>query len=90
MDWLAIKGGRGAIDLVMHVQEVEFKEAVEWLSGRDLSQRPANVRHLRPCKRIESPGLLKCQKANEIRWDAVRGVSGKDSQTTGSTGGSAT
>ncbi|MFQ4134736.1 hypothetical protein PGN35_000280 [Nodosilinea sp. PGN35] len=43
MDWLADAGGRGAIDLVMQVQRVEFKEAVEWLSGRDLSQRPAHV-----------------------------------------------
>ncbi|MBE7383719.1 MAG: hypothetical protein F6J95_020160 [Leptolyngbya sp. SIO1E4] len=29
MDWLADQGGRGAIDLVMHVQEVDFKAAVE-------------------------------------------------------------
>ena len=43
MDWLTDTGGRGAIDLVMHMQGVEFKEAVEWLSGQDLSQRPAHV-----------------------------------------------
>lgn len=29
MDWLADKGGGGAIDLVMHVRKVEFKEAVQ-------------------------------------------------------------
>jgi len=71
MDWLADKGGRGAIDLVMHVQEVEFKEAVEWLSGRDLSQRPANVGTYAHAEDRE-PRSLEMPEANEIRWDAVR------------------
>jgi hypothetical protein len=79
MDWLADKGGRGAIDLVMHVQEVEFKEAVEWLSGRDLSQRPANIsthahsEEREPRWRSLSAGdALEMPEANERRWDAVR------------------
>jgi hypothetical protein len=71
MDWLADKGGRGAIDLVMHVQEVEFKEAVEWLSGRDLSHRPANVGTYAYAEDRE-PRSLEMPEANEIRWDAVR------------------
>ncbi len=36
MDWLAEKGGGGAIDLVMHVRQVDFKAAVAWLSGQPL------------------------------------------------------
>ncbi|MEA5452395.1 hypothetical protein VB780_27730 [Leptolyngbya sp. CCNP1308] len=43
MDWLADQGGRGAVDLVMQVQGSEFKQAVEWLSRLDFSQRPAQV-----------------------------------------------
>jgi hypothetical protein len=79
MDWLADKGGRGAIDLVMHVQEVEFKEAVEWLSERDLSQRPMPIRtHTReedsePRWRSLSAGdSLEMPAANNQRWNAVR------------------
>jgi hypothetical protein len=71
MDWLADKGGRGAIDLVMHVQEVEFKEAVEWLSGRDLSQRPADI-HTYAHAEEREPRSLEMPAANEGRWDAVR------------------
>jgi hypothetical protein len=71
MDWLADKGGRGAIDLVMHVQEVEFKDAVEWLSGRDLSHRPVPIStHTR--EEDSEPRPLEMPAANERRWDAVR------------------
>jgi hypothetical protein len=73
MDWLADKGGRGAIDLVMHVQEVEFKEAVEWLSGRDLSQRPGKCPPT-PMQRSESRESLKCQKrmsADGMRFENI-------------------
>jgi hypothetical protein len=38
-DHLAQKGGYGAIDLVMHVQERNFNEAVDWLSN-DISKLP--------------------------------------------------
>ncbi len=33
-DWQEMKGGGGAIDLVMYVNEVDFKEAVVWLGDR--------------------------------------------------------
>ncbi|MBD2234628.1 hypothetical protein [Phormidium tenue] len=71
MDWLADAGGRGAIDLVMHVQEVDFKEAVEWLSGRDLSQRPAHVAIYAQTEERE-PRVLEVPAANEHRWTEVR------------------
>jgi hypothetical protein len=54
----------------MHVQEVEFKEAVEWLSGRDLSQRPADIIPI-IVQRSENRDPLKCQQRMS-RWDAVR------------------
>ncbi|MEM8502417.1 MAG: strawberry notch C-terminal domain-containing protein [Cyanobacteria bacterium P01_D01_bin.1] len=69
MDWLADKGGGGAIDLVMHVQECDFKTAVEWLSGRDFSRSVA----IAP-QRTEArgPRLLEMPTANEQRWAAVQ------------------
>jgi len=71
MDWLADIGGHGAIDLVMHVQAVEFKAAVEWLSGRDLSKSPVNTSTYAPSKEQE-PRPLEMPEANETRWQAVR------------------
>ncbi|PSR19301.1 hypothetical protein C8255_02775 [filamentous cyanobacterium CCP3] len=71
MDWLADAGGRGAIDLVMHVQGVEFKEAVEWLSGQDFSQRPAQVSRSAQAQVSESR-TLEMPGDSPRRWDAVR------------------
>ena len=33
-DWNQLKGGGGAIDLVMHVHQCDFKQAVTWLNDR--------------------------------------------------------
>jgi Plasmid recombination enzyme/Protein of unknown function (DUF3991)/Toprim-like len=33
-DWQVLKGGGGAIDLVMHVNHYDFKQAVTWLNDR--------------------------------------------------------
>ncbi|MBE9137389.1 strawberry notch C-terminal domain-containing protein, partial [Nodosilinea sp. LEGE 07088] len=71
MDWLEDSGGRGAIDLVMHVQQMEFKEAVEWLSGRDFSQRPARVSSTAQVKDLD-PRTLEIPENCSQRWDAVR------------------
>jgi hypothetical protein len=69
MDWLADKGGGGAIDLVMHVQGCEFKAAVEWLSGRDFS-RPAVIAPQK-AEPKELPPLV-MPAANGQRWEAVQ------------------
>ncbi|MEO0767852.1 MAG: strawberry notch C-terminal domain-containing protein, partial [Cyanobacteria bacterium J06649_4] len=69
MDWLADKGGGGAIDLVMHVRECDFKAAVEWLSGRKFSS-PAVIapQKIEP----EESRPLVMPTANEQRWEAVQ------------------
>jgi predicted RNA methylase len=72
MDWLADQGGRGAIDLVMHVQGAEFKEAVEWLSGRDLSQRPTPSPVISVQVKNSEPRALEMPEDSPRRWDAVR------------------
>ncbi|MEL7358223.1 MAG: strawberry notch C-terminal domain-containing protein [Cyanobacteria bacterium J06560_6] len=69
MDWLADKGGGGAIDLVMHVQNCDFKAAVEWLSGRDLSKASTISQHR---AEPEEPRALSMPVANERRWNAVQ------------------
>ena len=33
-DWKQMKGGGGAIDLVMHVNECDYKQSVAWLGDR--------------------------------------------------------
>ena len=33
-DWKQMKGGGGAIDLVMHINECDYKQSVAWLSDR--------------------------------------------------------
>ena len=71
MDWLADKGGGGAIDLVMHVQGVDFKEAVEWLSRQPVT--PPSVPQLasQPRSPLEDKPL-EMPAASEYRWNAVR------------------
>jgi Toprim-like/Protein of unknown function (DUF3991) len=68
MDWAADKGEGGAIDLVMHVQGVEFKEAVQWLSGRSLQPPHCEAQ---PAANRE-PRILEMPASNEQRWAAVR------------------
>ncbi len=69
MDWLADQGGGGAIDLVMHVQHVDFKAAVQWLSGQTLMPRTTY-----PTWQAEEtePRTLKMPEPDQRRWDSVR------------------
>ncbi|NEZ55407.1 strawberry notch C-terminal domain-containing protein [Adonisia turfae] len=71
MDWLADKGGGGAIDLVMHVQGVEFRSAVEWLSGQDLSAVPV-IAPVRQTEAEADPKQLEMPEPNEHRWAGVK------------------
>jgi predicted RNA methylase len=70
MDWLADRGGGGAIDLVMHIQGVEFRQAVEWLSGANLTQIPRQAQTHPP--QSPEPHSLEMPTPNEHRWTAVR------------------
>ncbi|MBV9387055.1 MAG: relaxase domain-containing protein, partial [Chroococcidiopsidaceae cyanobacterium CP_BM_ER_R8_30] len=48
-DHLAQKGGYGAIDFVMHVNQLPFKEAVQWLSqGSSSGNRTTAIRQTEP------------------------------------------
>ena len=68
MDWLADKGGGGAIDLVMHVRKVEFKEAIQWLSGQTL---PAPARS-QSSSVPKEPRPLELPPRNNEHWATAR------------------
>jgi hypothetical protein len=63
-DWAVDKGGGGVIDLVMHVQDCDFKAAVEWLSGQSLPQQS-------PPKQSQ-PRILQLPESSEANWATVR------------------
>lgn len=71
MDWTADKGGGGAIDLVMHVQGIEFKEAALWLFRQTFPLPSANSRQQLQNQEIESPSL-EIPLPSEKRWIGVR------------------
>lgn len=71
MDWVADYGSGGAIDLVMHVQQVEFTAAVEWLSGQSLVPRSAYPQASRHSEHPE-PRPLEMPTSSERRWPAVQ------------------
>jgi Toprim-like/Protein of unknown function (DUF3991)/MutS domain I len=62
-DWTTDVGGGGAIDLVMHVQKVDFRTAVEWLSGQALPQI---------IRQRQTPQKLELPPAQESNWATVR------------------
>ena len=68
MDWLADKGGGGAIDLVMHVRKVDFKEAVQWLSGQTLTAHAQS----QPQPGSKEPRPLELPQRDEGQWTTVR------------------
>jgi Toprim-like/Protein of unknown function (DUF3991) len=70
IDWAVDKGGGGAIDLVMHVQRVEFKEAVQWLSGQDLTIQASPIKQIRG--KEQDLRSLELPAPNTQRWAAVR------------------
>jgi hypothetical protein len=87
MDWLADKGGGGAIDLVMHMQGVNFKDAVQWLSGRWRSRSVTegnslssgeshvlafNLPRQSTRETVSEPRELEMPVRDQRRWAAVR------------------
>lgn len=81
-DHLAQEGGYGAIDLVMHVQGRNFKEAVDWLSNgiSELSVPQEHSRRGKPSSVASSPQPQKLQEPqpfqppvpDENKWQEVK------------------
>jgi hypothetical protein len=75
-DWdeMQMKGGGGAIDLVMHVLRSDFKSAVAWLAdrfGEEAVQVAGSYHAQMVAQEAESPGFTAPDAALE-QWPAVR------------------
>ena len=72
-DHLNLKGGKGAIDLVMHVRGCDFQEALDWLDGGYYSQY-LDYSHLSPAPLSKSQELKaqKCHIRDLSSWKAAR------------------
>ena len=70
-DWYADKGGGGAIDLVMHVQSSDFKEAVQWLDSRATAIPNQSV--AAPPTPTPSPNVsFQPPEPHEAKWTGVK------------------
>jgi hypothetical protein len=65
-DWTAARGGGGAIDLVMHVQNTDFKTAVDWLAGQSLPPVQREIRSEPEVRPFELPA------SDEHNWATVK------------------
>lgn len=74
-DWKAMKGGGGSIDLVMQVNECDFKDAVVWLSDRfgEGAAIEAVTRRVREIIKTESEVKFVPPAVDESKWSGVRG-----------------
>ncbi len=75
-DHLAMKGGGGAIDLVMHVQGLNYIEALSWLSGRSPYVTPSYITN-KPFKAKQAQEELPdkfpaCNIRDESKWLDVK------------------
>lgn len=73
-DHLALKGGGGAIDLTMHVQSCQYREAVEWLSEQSNMPLLHENSPSRANKQVikDEPKYLALPTKDERTWPDVR------------------
>jgi conjugative relaxase-like TrwC/TraI family protein len=72
-DHANLKGGYGAIDLVMHVQARDFKEALQWLADSSLELPPPVPRQSSPHPQAqEERQPFQPPAPDESKWLAVR------------------
>uniref|UniRef100_UPI000D3F912F DUF3854 domain-containing protein n=1 Tax=Chlorogloea sp. CCALA 695 TaxID=2107693 RepID=UPI000D3F912F len=69
-DHANLKGGYGAIDLVMHVQARDFKAALGWLADSALELPPVPVRAPQP--KVVERQPFQPPSTDESKWLAVR------------------
>jgi Plasmid recombination enzyme/Protein of unknown function (DUF3991) len=78
-DWQKMKGGGGAIDLVMHLQNVSFTEAIDWLGDRFgaaemlqlVTQQISKQTQAKPQQPFQAPALHD-EKWGQVRDDLIR------------------
>jgi hypothetical protein len=73
-DWQHLKGGGGAIDLVMHVNQCDFKQAVAWLNDRlgEGAMLTATSYHAREIAKTEPVIKFIPPVQEESKWQQVK------------------
>ena len=73
-DWKQMNGGGGAIDLVMHVNECDFKQAIAWLGDRfgEVATLDAVSYKVREIIQTEPVAEFVPPAADGSKWQAVR------------------
>jgi hypothetical protein len=73
-DWQKMKGGGGAIDLVMHLQNSSFTEAIDWLGDRFGAVETLQLVTQQISKQVqENPQqLFQAPAPHEEKWGQVR------------------
>jgi 5S rRNA maturation endonuclease (ribonuclease M5) len=73
-DWQHLKGGGGAIDLVMHVNSCDFKQAVAWLNDHlgEAATLSAVTYKTREIIQTEQPHPFIPLTQDEDKWQQVR------------------
>ncbi len=73
-DWQHLKGGGGAIDLVMHVNHCDFKQALAWLNDRlgEGATLEAVTYQTRVIIQTEQPRPFVPPTPDEDKWQQVR------------------
>jgi regulator of replication initiation timing len=73
-DWKQLKGGGGAIDLVMHINQCDFKQAVAWLGERigESAAIQATTYHTRTIIQSEPLKQFVPPEENQNNWQQVR------------------
>ncbi|MBW4638599.1 MAG: plasmid recombination protein [Gloeocapsa sp. UFS-A4-WI-NPMV-4B04] len=73
-DWQYLKGGGGAIDLVMHVNGCNFKQAVAWLNDRcgESATLEAVTYKAREIIQTEQPHPFIAPTPNADKWQQVK------------------
>lgn len=82
-DWHAHKGGSGAIDLVLHVNEDwDFKQAVEWLTGEAMVPVPSFQEAQAILEKAQQPTVepLVIPKTASANWGQVHTYLTQDRQ----------
>jgi 5S rRNA maturation endonuclease (ribonuclease M5) len=73
-DWQHLKGGGGAIDLVMHVNQCDFKQAVAWLNDRlgEGAMLQATSYHVRKVAQSEPVPKFTSPIQESSQWQIVK------------------
>ena len=73
-DWQHLKGGGGAIDLVMHVNQCNFKQAVAWLNDRmgESATLEAVTYQTREIIQTEQPHPFIAPTPDADKWQQVK------------------